>query len=189
MKYRHISDTHFGHTNIIKYCDRPFNDSNEMDEYMINAWNEVVEDDDIVIHYGDFMFGGGADKESQTERAKHVLSRLKGKKVIITGNHDRKNRMWFLNVGFDEVIKSKVQVGNIILSHRPESDLDDDYVNIHGHIHNNTEVGAMYPAPKYINVGVEIINYRPILLPEYDFYLDRIFGYLNEDEDNEKDED
>lgn len=53
------SDTHFGHSNIIKYCNRPFKDKDEMNETLISNWNKVVPEDGIVIHCGDFAFAGG----------------------------------------------------------------------------------------------------------------------------------
>lgn len=58
-----IADTHFNHTNIIKYCKRPFKDANEMNEYIIEKWNSVVKDDDIVYHLGDVGFGLSANSE------------------------------------------------------------------------------------------------------------------------------
>lgn len=46
-----IADTHFNHENIIKYCDRPFSNAKEMNEYIIQKWNSVVKEDDIVYHW------------------------------------------------------------------------------------------------------------------------------------------
>ena len=72
------SDTHFLHENIIKYCDRPFKDKEEMTEALITTWNEQVGDDDLVIHLGDVTFSKDYD----------VLSLLNGKKILVLGNHD-----------------------------------------------------------------------------------------------------
>ena len=47
------SDHHFGHKNIIKFSERPFNDVNEMDEILIQKWNEKVNPEDEVYHLGD----------------------------------------------------------------------------------------------------------------------------------------
>jgi calcineurin-like phosphoesterase family protein len=78
------SDTHFGHTNILKYCDRPFSSTEEMDEEIIRCWNSVVKPDNIVFHLGDFAFGTIAQWET-------YRNRLNGHIHLILGNHDMHN--------------------------------------------------------------------------------------------------
>ena len=70
------SDTHFNHTNIIRFCDRPFGSTEEMNEKLIGNWNSVVGPDDIVFHLGDFCLGGSAEWTK-------VLDRLNGKIYLI----------------------------------------------------------------------------------------------------------
>ena len=55
------SDTHFNHTNIIRFCNRPFKDVSHMNETIISNWNRVVGPEDIVFHLGDFCLGGSAE--------------------------------------------------------------------------------------------------------------------------------
>lgn len=81
MNY-YISDTHFGHKNVIRYDNRPFDSIEEMDEAMIQLWNETVNDADAVYILGDFSWY----KEDKTAL---ILGKLKGHKILIKGNHDR----------------------------------------------------------------------------------------------------
>lgn len=78
------SDSHFGHANIIKFCNRPFTTVEEMDETLIKNWNERVQPDDIVFHLGDFAWGGSGVWNT-------ILDRLNGHIHLILGNHDMKN--------------------------------------------------------------------------------------------------
>ena len=75
------SDHHFGHANIIKYCNRPFKDVEEMNEEMVARWNSRVGVDDCVMYLGDFSLS-----ESAVIQYSH---RLNGKKILIPGNHDQ----------------------------------------------------------------------------------------------------
>lgn len=76
------ADHHFGHTNIIKYCDRPYSSVEEMDEDLIKRWNERVQPGDLVYHLGDFAF------HKSTSLVDAILGRLNGTIQVIYGNHD-----------------------------------------------------------------------------------------------------
>lgn len=80
------SDTHFFHTNIIKYCDRPFSNCHEMNEVLIENWNKAVRPNDLVIHNGDFGFFRG---NFAKDRYQTLRKRLNGKILLLLGNHDR----------------------------------------------------------------------------------------------------
>lgn len=75
------SDHHFGHENIIRFCDRPFADAKEMNEVMIERWNEKVKPKDEVYHLGDFGL-------TYMENLATILDQLNGKKYLIAGNHE-----------------------------------------------------------------------------------------------------
>lgn len=77
------SDLHFDHTNIIRFCNRPFKDVEEMNKALIDEWNSKVTADDICYHLGDFSFGS-------PKRVLNVLSQLNGEIKLISGNHDEK---------------------------------------------------------------------------------------------------
>lgn len=150
------SDQHFGHTNIIEYCNRPFRDVDYMNQYMIDKWNSVVRPDDMVLHLGDFAL------QMNEEEVTHLVSKLHGNIILVRGNHDRFGTEKFKRCGFVDV-KKKINFKNFILTHRPlpVEDLDAaaGKINIHGHVHN---YNRGHDPNKYINVSVEMWDYTPI---------------------------
>ncbi|MGB8289622.1 hypothetical protein ELI48_02320 [Rhizobium ruizarguesonis] len=79
----YIADTHFGNASIISNCRRPFVNTELMTEYMVSRWNEVASDNDLVYHLGDFALG-----LQDAARVMSIFNRLRGRKILITGNHD-----------------------------------------------------------------------------------------------------
>ena len=151
-----IADTHFYHTNIIKYCKRPFKDTYDMNKTIIDNWNRVVEPDDIVYHLGDISL--------RWDNLDEIYSKLNGTIYLIKGNHERKNSGFYREIGFQVIpTKTKLDDYKVILSHRPldDKDIPDGYINIHGHIHDKP-LDDNLDKSKHICVAVEKINYEPI---------------------------
>lgn len=186
------SDTHFNHKNIIEYCKRPFKDVEEMNNTLLNNWNEVVPKDGIVFHCGDFALGGAS-------AWKTITPQLNGKIHLILGNHDGKN----FREGYREYFESvqeqlTVTIGNklIYLTHFPllcyhgAWGTEANCWNIHGHVHvcKNKEAnsGKDFERMKYTfstqyDVGVDLNDYAPISFEE----LKRRIDYQVENNTNE----
>ena len=160
------SDTHFGHRNIIKYCQRPFSCIEEMDDALIANWNRVVGKDDIIFHLGDFAMGGSAEWS-------RLLQKLNGKIYLILGNHDLKT----IGAGFSRLEGVAMQMlinvkGQIIyLNHYPFLCYGGAYRNtwqLYGHVHTcHANRGLDVPRlkmlmPMQYDVGVDNNNYRPV---------------------------
>jgi calcineurin-like phosphoesterase family protein len=82
MTTYYTSDLHFGHLNIIRFCDRPFPGVPAMNARLVQLWNETVTDDDTVWVLGDVALG------ALDESLAHI-GRLAGHKILVPGNHDR----------------------------------------------------------------------------------------------------
>jgi len=154
-----ISDTHFGHANILKFVNydgdkvRPeFDSVQDMDETMIERWNSVVKPGDKVYHLGDVAF---------FEPAYHkAMERLNGKKRLILGNHD-KFRMKDYLIYFEKVQESWQPVRNILFTHRPifMGGMEGfEKFNVHGHVHRTRN----QLSPQHLNISIEMTNYTPI---------------------------
>lgn len=151
------SDTHFFHTNIIKYCDRPFYSVEEMNEIMVQRWNAVVKPQDKVWHLGDVAM------KCTDKQLNSLLKRLNGHKRLTVGNHDNVKSPAIQN-NFEKI---ELWYGNkdwgITFSHIPQllDHLRDGMFNGHGHIHTN-----MMEDKQYINLCVEHRNYMPTHLDQ-----------------------
>lgn len=133
MNY-YIADTHFGHFNIIRYDNRPFDSVEEMDAALIERWNNVVTNKDIVYILGDI----GWYKE---EEMIQILNILNGHKVLVKGNHDGVSPR--LARCFDKVcdyLEIRDGEERVILSHYPIPFWNGqfkDTVHLYGHVHNS----------------------------------------------------
>jgi len=149
-----IADTHFGHDNIIRHCNRPFANIKEHDETMIENWNSVVATNDIVRHLGDFAY------TCTREYAQSIFDRLKGQKHLTTGNHDkigRNLRGWKSIDNYSEIEREEQK---IILSHYPMLSWNKSYRGswmLFGHVHGNVKNHG-----RSLDVGVDCWNYFPV---------------------------
>lgn len=162
------SDTHFGHNNIIRYCNRPFNTVSEHDEVLINNWNKTVGANDTVFHLGDFAFCG-SDKMSE------ILSRLNGHIILIKGNHDHFQNSILSK--FEECYSQlHIEIGkkSVYLNHYPFLTYSGMYRNnaviqLYGHVHSGPlstsgkDLSKLsITSPYQLEVGVDNFNYTPI---------------------------
>lgn len=149
------SDLHINHDNIIKYCNRPFSSVAEMNNALVTRWNDRVKEDDTVYVVGDMFLG-------KPEDALPIVKSLKGRKILVLGNHDRSRRT-MLECGFDETWQRKdmkLKDGRrALLSHKPlpESTIENYDLQIHGHRHSLPIVSG-----KRLNVCVDLWDFRPI---------------------------
>ncbi len=160
-----ISDHHFGHTNVIKYCNRPFTNTRDMNNEMISNHNHLVRKSDKVFILGDFSLTTAVETVD-------ILSKLNGYLILLMGNHDRgRSYKRWMDMGFDEVYKYPILYKeNIILSHNPII-VSSGYYNIHGHLHNTpTEYDK---SDVHYNVSVEKLDYKPV---DLDKLIDKILG-------------
>ena len=174
------SDTHFFHKNIIEYCNRPFykDDSNEMDNTIVNNWNEKVSPIDTVYHLGDFAFTGNIDK------IRSMIASLNGNIHLIMGNHDYQNKFDRASVRSlfkstndylyieveDEEIDGKQ---GIFLCHYPMLSWAGSVRGtwqLFGHIHSGKLSGSserdVRLLPQQYDVGVDNNNFTPVSYDE-----------------------
>lgn len=179
----YISDTHFGHTNCwekFKDADgnpmRPFTSTEEMDETMVERWNEVVAPADRVFHLGDVVMN---------KRYIPVLERLNGEKHLIIGNHDI-HHLDKLDPYFKTMTAMRI-ISGVVFTHFPihPDQLPRFGTNVHGHLHDGrvmTKGTQLYTDgqpngasgieqvevtdPRYHSVCVEHTDYRPVSIDQ-----------------------
>lgn len=153
MKKWFIADTHFSHTNIIRYANRPFATVEEMDYSLIANWNSWISKDDQVYFLGDFGLG-------DVDHLHSICSQLNGQKICIRGNHDR-NSNWMHRVGFSVVLESAfLKIGRHVveLIHIP-TESPPHHFQLHGHVHDKRPSKII---SNQLNLCVEVWNYMPV---------------------------
>ena len=181
-----ISDTHFGHANILKY--EPMRKvwlGDSPDRRLCELWNERISDHDTVLHLGDFVWKG--------EEIERYTKALNGQKYLLRGNHDRGAQI-YMTKGFLGLIDysakgeaayhvCEVEGLRILFSHYPivTDGFDDVHcrslakvfeeercdINIHGHVHS-----MVLGDSRCINASLEAIGFVPKRLGELleDYY-------------------
>lgn len=174
MKY-YIADLHFGHKNVIKFDNRPYSSTEEMDRDLICRWNNVVKKTDEVYILGDMFW--------KNEGAEEILRQLNGAKFLIRGNHCRVNsKMSKYFVWIKEYAEIKDGKDTVILCHYPilfyKHSYDPNVVMLCGHVHMTKEndmlnefvyrirerrLGEFENRGQIINVGCMLpyMNYTP----------------------------
>lgn len=160
------ADLHLHHKNIIDYCQRPFNDVDEMDEVLIAVWNRVITKSDTVYHLGDFYRTKDVNVYGKAMKMVH------GRKLFLRGNHDD-------GLQFGDYYMCRRMGGiKIFMRHWPPWEHPQGKKYIHsfkipfdvdvilcGHVHDKWEnhyhiVG--HRRIPVINVGVDVWGYKPV---------------------------
>jgi len=162
-----ISDTHFGHRNILNFKrydgslirGAVFKTIEEHDETLVENWNRVVGISDHVYHLGDVVIN---------KRSLPIIRRLNGHKRLVLGNHDIFTVEQYLEVGFEKIYGVRVWPKHgLLFSHipvHPESLKLRGWKNIHGHLHAGVVLRGGIPDPAYECVSCEHTNYTPRLV-------------------------
>ena len=168
------SDLHFGHNNVIKFCNRPYTDTKEMEKALIDNWNSVVSNEDYAFMLGDvFWF-------NHSKETKRIFSKLNGKKIyVLQGNHDdfssylskyQDERIEILDCDEVTLYVKGLQKKEYYLSHCPlmtwphrEKNVPNFFGHIHSGPNSENDVDNNLPLwPLQYDVGVDNNNYTPI---------------------------
>lgn len=143
MNNYYISDLHLCHANVIRFDNRPFASLEEMHSEIIRRWNERVTNKDTVYILGDFCW-------APESKWGEFLVQLKGRKVLIKGNHDVKQcsaqtKKYFLDIADYKEVKDKGR--RVILSHYPipmyRGAYNKGIYMLYGHVHTTRENDIM----------------------------------------------
>lgn len=142
-----IADTHFNHAKLVVNGIRPF----DYQQKIIRNWNSSVQDNDIVIMLGDISWNNDYS----------ILSQLRGRKILVRGNHDKKSCEVYMSKYFDfacDTFSMEYKGIPLIFSHKPLKEFSERY-NIHGHLHDNIH-RKEETSSRHILVSLENMGYK-----------------------------
>ena len=163
-----IADTHFNHQSILKHCNRPFANIDEMNEKIIENWNSMINRNDRVYIIGDFAFSNHLQ----------FIDKLRGKKHLIKGNHDEMSQECYSR--FESVSQIKEVIINkrmFVLCHFPLrtwSECHNGSIHLFGHCHGRESTNNLS-----FDIGIDTNNYKP-------YSYDEVMNMINKREEEMK---
>ena len=158
------SDLHFGSSNIIRYCARPFKSGEHMNERLVAEINNRCKEGDVLYHVGDFiLYGKERGVESMRVKPCEFENQINCKVVHIEGNHDANNGLKSSILGcYIQIAKNiKAWVQHYPPWHCNHIAPKDADLYVCGHVHDKWKLG-FYDGKPTVNVGCDIWNYRPV---------------------------
>jgi len=152
-----ISDTHFGHKNMIEWALRPL----DFEDLLWKAI-EAIPAQGILLHLGDISMGSDALTHER-------LRKIPCKKWLIRGNHDNHSFTWYMNNGWDFVgdeLTLTIFGKHFLFSHIPIPRRDGIEKNIHGHMHGGKSHGFpdFYDTSYHMEITPEVVGYNLVRL-------------------------
>ena len=154
------SDLHLFHKNVLKYCDRPFENTHFMHKAIIENYNNVVKEEDTVYFLGDLTMVS----PRHTDKIKRKVDELPGEKHLILGNHDKFKPDSYLKIGFESVhtsLEIEIKGHKFFLVHDPKK-LKQNMFGLFGHVHENFKMLKLENGKMAMNVGVDIFDFFPV---------------------------
>ncbi len=158
MKLWTIADTHFYDELHLLMTRSFFGYLENMNDYMIHRWNEVVSDEDTIIHVGDFCV-------PEKEKVREIINRVKGRVILVKGNHDKLCNEEYLSAGISEVYDGEWMYGEkYLFSHVPVEYEYEGIINVHGHYHWGADGEGGSFGDSWLNVAADMWGFQPVRL-------------------------
>jgi len=163
MKTYLSADPHLGHDEIIRYCKRPFRNSQIQTREIVKRHNNVVGHDDTTIWIGDFAMAG----PDRATFVAGIMNRLNGNHILVLGNHDQIHPLKLVDIGFQSVHTSytmEYKGHQFVMAHDPSvwtvvSNWDPRPIFLCGHVH---DLFKSIKEKSIVNVGVDVWDFTPI---------------------------
>lgn len=156
--YFFTADEHYGHENIIKYCNRPFINVEDMDIALIHRHNEVIGSSDVVVHAGDFTM------KHESEAHKYIRE-LNGHHIFLKGSHD-----YWLGRDFKmQIWEEQIEGHFVVVCHYAMRTWARSHHNswqLYGHSH-----GKLSPIGKQLDIGVDSNNFTPLSFEKVEAFM------------------
>lgn len=146
--YFFTADQHYGHANVIRFCERPFASVDEMDRELIRRHNAVVGPGDTVVHAGDFAYRNARPPQS-------YLAELNGTHILVRGSHDK-----WLDASAREILELKIEGQYVVVCRYALRTWPRSHYGswqVHGHSH-----GKLPPLARQWDVGVDNNDFTPV---------------------------